>query len=196
MGTNEVIVINGLNCRGERHNGNIIATWLCIQIFPYLYEEVGGTPPLKYNSPDICQSSLHKFVASSYQSGICIQSCYSLTIFIHFQLIGWHYLMWVIWTFLIPVFIIPVIFMGIFYGVCAIKVTKQLGKTCIFFEEYGMCVYFQCFLSFFFVLQVCYYSWQYSSQLCYYARVCTWWYLSCFESFSVHNLQSEEQLSA
>lgn len=46
--------------------------------------------------------------------------------------------MWVIWTFLIPIFIIPVIFMAIFYGVCAIKITKQLGKTCIFFEEYGM----------------------------------------------------------
>lgn len=54
------------------------------------------------------------------------------------MLIGWHYLMWVVWTFLIPIFIIPVIFMAIFYGVCAIKITKQLGKTCIFFEEYAL----------------------------------------------------------
>lgn len=38
---------------------------------------------------------------------------------------------------MIPVFIIPVVFMAIFYGVCAIKITKQMGKTCILFKEYG-----------------------------------------------------------
>ena len=53
------------------------------------------------------------------------------------QLFGWHYFMLFLWMFLAPLLIIPLIFMGIFFGVCQVKVVKQLGKTCIKFDEYG-----------------------------------------------------------
>lgn len=42
-----------------------------------------------------------------------------------------------LWLFLAPLMLIPLIFMGIFFGVCQVKVVKQLGKTCIKFEDYG-----------------------------------------------------------
>jgi len=53
-------------------------------------------------------------------------------------LFGWHYFMLFLWMFLAPLLIIPLIFMGIFFGVCQVKVVKQLGKTCIKFDEYGI----------------------------------------------------------
>ncbi|XP_068700822.1 neuronal membrane glycoprotein M6-a-like [Montipora foliosa] len=53
-------------------------------------------------------------------------------------LFAWHYGALFIWILCAPLLIIPVIFMGIFFGVCQVKVVKQLGKTCINFEEYGL----------------------------------------------------------
>lgn len=53
----------------------------------------------------------------------------------------WHLFMWFLWMLLAPLMIIPVIFMGIFFAVCQVKLVKQLGKTCIEFAEYGKLVY-------------------------------------------------------
>ena len=50
---------------------------------------------------------------------------------------GGSMVMLFLWLFLSPLMLIPLIFMGIFFGVCQVKVVKQLGKTCIRFEDYG-----------------------------------------------------------
>ncbi|KAJ7356179.1 Neuronal membrane glycoprotein M6-b [Desmophyllum pertusum] len=54
------------------------------------------------------------------------------------MLFGWHYFMFFLWMFIAPILIIPLIFMGIFFGVCQVKLVKQLGKTCIKFSDYGL----------------------------------------------------------
>lgn len=46
-------------------------------------------------------------------------------------------IVWLIWTIIGPLLLFPVIFMGIGFAVCQVKLVKQIGKTCIEFKEYG-----------------------------------------------------------
>ncbi|KAK3696702.1 hypothetical protein QZH41_013067 [Actinostola sp. cb2023] len=54
------------------------------------------------------------------------------------MLFGWHAIVWLIWTIIGPILLFPLIFMGIGFAVCQVKLVKQLGKTCIDFDEYGV----------------------------------------------------------
>ncbi|KXJ22903.1 neuronal membrane glycoprotein M6-a [Exaiptasia diaphana] len=83
---------------------------------------------------------LHGFAATgrtryTFYSGWkskCCGRCCILSLFFG------HSLIWLIWTIIGPVLLFPLIFMGIGFAVCQVKLVKQLGKTCIEFEEYGV----------------------------------------------------------